>query len=112
MSGSYTKAEVAQHNSKQDCWVVLNGQVLNVTNFLKDHPGGELSIITFAGKDASSEFNMIHPPDVIQKYAKDTVIGSLAPGEEDKPDPVQEKPKSSGGSEPGCFACLGSLCGK
>ena len=31
----------------------------------QDHPGGELAILTFAGKDATEEFNMIHPPDVI-----------------------------------------------
>ena len=47
---------------------------------LKDHPGGVLAIITFAGKDASEEFNMIHPPDVIGKYAPDAVIGNLGAG--------------------------------
>jgi len=59
---------------------VVAGQVLNVTNFLKDHPGGELAIITFAGKDATEEFNMIHPPDVIPKYAPDAIIGVLGGG--------------------------------
>merc|ERR1719265_2588100 len=63
-----TLEEVAKHNTKGDCWVVLNGEVLDVTNFLKDHPGGELAIMTFAGKDATEEFNMIHPPDVVGKY--------------------------------------------
>jgi len=46
-----------------------------VTNFLSEHPGGELAILTFAGKDATEEFNMIHPPDVIPKYAPDAIIG-------------------------------------
>ena len=48
--------EVAKHNTKTDCWVVVEKQVLNVTKFLKDHPGGELAILTFAGKDATKEF--------------------------------------------------------
>merc|ERR1719359_1026812 len=78
--GGYTMEEVAKHTTKGDCWVVVNGEVLNVTNFLKDHPGGELAILTFAGKDASEEFNMIHPPDVIPKYAPDAVIGMLGAG--------------------------------
>merc|ERR1711992_485662 len=79
--GGYTLEEVAKHTSKSDCWVVVNGEVLNVTNFLSEHPGGELAILTFAGRDASEEFNMIHPPDVIPKYAPDAVIGVLgAPG--------------------------------
>merc|ERR1719203_810684 len=68
---------VAKHVTKSDCWVVVDNQVLDVTNFLSSHPGGELAILTFAGKDATEEFNMIHPPDVIGKYAPDAVIGML-----------------------------------
>ena len=56
----YTLADVAKHNSEKDCWVVVNGQVLNVTDFLKDHPGGKKAILLFAGRDASEEFNMLH----------------------------------------------------
>lgn len=75
-----TLAEVAKHTTKEDCWVVVNGKVLDVTSFLPDHPGGELAILTFAGKDASEEFNMIHPPDVVGKYAPDAVLGDLQAG--------------------------------
>merc|ERR1712125_172656 len=73
--GGITMEEVAKHVTKTDCWVVVSGQVLDVTNFLSQHPGGELAILTFAGKDATEEFNMIHPPDVIRKYAPDAIIG-------------------------------------
>jgi hypothetical protein len=59
---------------------VVSGKVLNVTNFLSQHPGGELAILTFAGKDATEEFNMIHPPDVIPKYAPDAIIGDVGTG--------------------------------
>ncbi|CAK9008235.1 unnamed protein product [Durusdinium trenchii] len=79
-AGGMTLAEVAKHNSKADCWVVVDGQVLDVTSFLSEHPGGELAILTFAGKDATEEFNMIHPPDVIGKYAPDSVIGNVGSG--------------------------------
>merc|ERR1711972_233820 len=82
--GGYTLAEVAKHTVKGDCWVVVAGQVLNVSNFLSQHPGGELAILTFAGKDATEEFNMIHPPDVIGKYAPDAIIGSLGAGKAPK----------------------------
>merc|ERR1719482_2290850 len=78
--GGYSMAVVAKHNTKADCWVVVSGEVLNVTSFLSQHPGGELAIITFAGKDATEEFNMIHPPDVIPKYAPDAIIGELGTG--------------------------------
>merc|ERR1711870_198098 len=82
--GGYTLEEVAKHTVKGDCWVVVAGQVLNVSNFLSQHPGGELAILTFAGKDATEEFNMIHPPDVIGKYAPDAIIGSLGAGKAPK----------------------------
>jgi len=36
--------------------------------------------LTFAGKDATEEFNMIHPPDVIPKYAPDAIIGVVGTG--------------------------------
>jgi hypothetical protein len=57
--------------------VVVDGQVLNVTSFLSQHPGGVLAIVTFAGKDATEEFDMIHPPGVIEKYAADVIIGKV-----------------------------------
>merc|ERR1719375_2283872 len=78
--GGFTLEEVAKHNTKESCWVVLDGKVLDVTKFLSEHPGGELAILTFAGKDATEEFNMIHPPDVVGKYAPDAVIGEIGSG--------------------------------
>jgi len=79
-AGGYTMEEVAKHTTKADCWVVLHDRVLDVTSFLSQHPGGELAILTFAGKDATAEFDMIHPPDVIEKYAPDAIIGQLGGG--------------------------------
>merc|ERR1712054_717719 len=37
--GGMDMAEVAKHTTKTDCWVVVDGQVLNVTSFLSQHPG-------------------------------------------------------------------------
>merc|ERR1719343_958458 len=91
--GGYTMEEVAKHTTKEDCWVVVSGQVLDVTKFLGEHPGGELAILTFAGKDATEEFNMIHPPDVIGKYAPDAVIGAVGAGKPKK----EKKSKGKGG---------------
>merc|ERR1711988_342763 len=95
--GGMTMEEVAKHTTKDDCWVVVSGQVLNVTKFLGEHPGGELAILTFAGKDATEEFNMIHPPDVIGKYAPDAVLGPLEAGGEE----VAEKASGGGGAAAG-----------
>ncbi|EJT45212.1 fumarate reductase (NADH) [Trichosporon asahii var. asahii CBS 2479] len=64
----YTAEEVAQHNKENDLWVIIDGQVLDVTEFLPDHPGGVKAIMLYAGKDATEEFEMVHPEGVLKKY--------------------------------------------
>jgi succinate dehydrogenase/fumarate reductase flavoprotein subunit len=76
-SAEYTLEEVAKHNKKDDIWVVVDGQVLDVTSFLPDHPGGEKAILLYAGRDATEEFNMLHDAKVIPRYAPDAVIGKV-----------------------------------
>jgi succinate dehydrogenase/fumarate reductase flavoprotein subunit/predicted heme/steroid binding protein len=73
----YTLEEIAKHNTEKDCWVIVNGQVLDVTHFLKDHPGGKKPILIYGGRDATAEFNMLHKPDVVEKYAPDSIIGKV-----------------------------------
>ena len=43
-------AEVAKHNKPDDCWVVINGYVYDLTRFLPNHPGGQDVIKFNAGK--------------------------------------------------------------
>ena len=32
--------QVRQHNTQDDCWIVVNGKAYDVTDFMPDHPGG------------------------------------------------------------------------
>jgi flavocytochrome c len=77
--GEYDMAEVAKHTTEDDCWLAVDGKVLDVTSFLSDHPGGKMAILTFAGKDASEMFNMVHEEGVIEKFAPECVIGTVKP---------------------------------
>ena len=36
----FTREEVAQHKMFKDCWVILHGEVYDVTEWLAKHPGG------------------------------------------------------------------------
>lgn len=60
--------EVAKHDSKESCWVVVHGNAYDVTEFLPEHPGGARIILKYAGKDATEEFDPIHPRDTLDKY--------------------------------------------
>ncbi len=73
----FTLEEVAEHNTKENVWVVVKGLVMDCTEFLPDHPGGAMAIVNYAGKDASEEFAMLHEDRVIPKYAPSAVIGKL-----------------------------------
>lgn len=63
-----TGAAVAAHNSKESCWVIVHGKAYDVTEFLPEHPGGQKIILKYAGKDATDEFDPIHPPDTLDKF--------------------------------------------
>ena len=73
----YTMEEVAKHNKKDDLWVVVKGVVMDLTNWLDDHPGGPQAIMNFMGRDATEEFEMLHDDEVIPKYAPSQVIGRV-----------------------------------
>lgn len=70
--------EIAKHNIEKDCWVIIRDKVYDLTKFLPDHPGGKKAIMSFAGKDATEEFDMLHPPNVLTKYlSPDVVLGPV-----------------------------------
>ncbi|RFU31611.1 hypothetical protein B7463_g4745, partial [Scytalidium lignicola] len=45
-------AEVAKHITPKDCWVVLYGNVYNVSDIVSNHPGGSQAIFQLAGPKA------------------------------------------------------------
>ncbi|MBD3839806.1 MAG: hypothetical protein IE878_05410 [Epsilonproteobacteria bacterium] len=47
--------EISNHNSKEDCWISVNGKTYDVTEYVNNHPGGE-AILEGCGKDATELF--------------------------------------------------------
>ena len=53
---TYTKDEVAKHNTPDNAWTIINKKVYNITKWIDKHPGGNV-ILQGIGKDATSMFN-------------------------------------------------------
>jgi isopentenyl diphosphate isomerase/L-lactate dehydrogenase-like FMN-dependent dehydrogenase len=75
-----TSRPVAKHATPESCWVVLYGNVYDVTDFLPHHPGGSKIILQLAGKDATEEYDPIHPPGTLEDNLKpETKLGKINP---------------------------------
>lgn len=49
--------ELANHNSRSDCWIVYEGKVYDITPFFGSHPGGDAVMLPYCGADATVAFN-------------------------------------------------------
>ncbi|RDW74075.1 hypothetical protein BP5796_07517 [Coleophoma crateriformis] len=77
MTKYFDAMEVTGHNKPDDCWVVLYGNVYDVTDFLPNHPGGERAILRLAGRDATEDYDPIHPPGTLEESGV-PLIGKVA----------------------------------
>ncbi|KAG8098192.1 hypothetical protein GUJ93_ZPchr0013g36718 [Zizania palustris] len=75
----YSMVEVACHNTPDDCWVVVDGKVYDVTKYLDDHPGGADVLLEVSGKDAKEEFDDAGHSKSAKELMQDYFIGELDP---------------------------------
>jgi cytochrome b involved in lipid metabolism len=50
-------SEIAKHNLRNDCWLLIDNKIYNVTSYISSHPGGVGNITNYCGREASSAFN-------------------------------------------------------
>lgn len=55
--GVLNDSEVAKHNVKDDCFMIVNDKVYNVTTYIDQHPGGPQKILPYCGKDGTEAFS-------------------------------------------------------
>lgn len=48
--------EIAKHNTQEDCWIIHDDSVYNITKYLEFHPGGYQMIVPYAGKDITKAY--------------------------------------------------------
>jgi cytochrome b involved in lipid metabolism len=82
--GQYTLAEVAAHKTAADCWSAINGNVYDLTQWVKQHPGGPAVIEAMCGIDGSASYNGKHGTNAKAQAALDqfkigTLTGSATP---------------------------------
>jgi hypothetical protein len=74
----YTMADVEARNSEADCWTAIRGEVYDLTDWIRAHPGGARGILSLCGTDGTAAFEGQHggrdgPESTLDGY----VIGSL-----------------------------------
>eukprot|EP01117_Protostelium_nocturnum_P002097 TRINITY_DN1273_c1_g1_i1.p1 TRINITY_DN1273_c1_g1~~TRINITY_DN1273_c1_g1_i1.p1 ORF type:complete len:343 (+),score=105.25 TRINITY_DN1273_c1_g1_i1:162-1190(+) len=81
---NYTVEEVAKHKTESDGWVIIEGEVYDISEFLELHPGGKKILKPYLGRDASNAFKneKIHKHstrafNILQKYK----VGRLEGGD-------------------------------
>jgi hypothetical protein len=57
----YTWQEVAEHNTEKSAWAYCDNDVLDVTPWINEHPGGRRKILMFAGRDLTHVLPTYHP---------------------------------------------------
>ncbi|KAJ4952385.1 hypothetical protein NE237_029217 [Protea cynaroides] len=68
--------ELGKHNKAGDLWISIQGKVYDVSNWGKDHPGGELPLLSLAGQDVTDAFVAFHPGSAWQ-YLDRFYVGHL-----------------------------------
>ncbi|BFZ55956.1 Osmotic growth protein [Savitreella phatthalungensis] len=74
----YSLADVAKHNKDGDMWVAVGGKVIDVWDFLEDHPGGPAAIKIYAGRACTEAFLQLHDADTIEKHYPQGIIGTYS----------------------------------
>lgn len=78
-AGYISYDEVQKHNTPDSCWVIVEGQVYDVTSVLGWHPGGVPAILNNSGKDITKVFKSIHPPNTLRRIPIEAHLGPIDP---------------------------------
>jgi len=85
-----SKYEVSQHNTQNDLWMIIKGNVYDITKYVKSHPGGVRALVKFAGKDGTENVQY-HSSAMLEILNSHYYIGRL--------------PREEGGPGGGCIIC-------
>ncbi|RDW93854.1 putative cytochrome b5 reductase [Aspergillus mulundensis] len=73
----YTTQEVAAHKTRDDLWLVVNDKVYDVTEYVRDHPGGPDVLLDTAGTDATEAYEEVGHSEDADEILRTYLIGTL-----------------------------------
>lgn len=79
-----TRAQIAQRIAQGEVLVLHRRLVYKLDNWIHQHPGGDLAILHFVGRDAKDEIEVYHSHETITQHMRRFAIAQLA--EEDATD--------------------------
>uniref|UniRef100_A0A803QQ18 Cytochrome b5 heme-binding domain-containing protein n=1 Tax=Cannabis sativa TaxID=3483 RepID=A0A803QQ18_CANSA len=116
----FSMEEISQHNTKDDCWVVIDDKVptisfmasqtkwafvmvfclysyyhewvYDLSSYLDEHPGGDDVVLAATGKDATEDFEDAGHSKTAKELMQSFFIGELDTSDFPEPDIVSKKP--------------------
>ncbi|KAI0023540.1 FMN-dependent dehydrogenase-domain-containing protein [Xylariomycetidae sp. FL0641] len=106
-------AEVATHHTLTDLWLVIGGQVWDLSAFAASHPGGTGVLLRQAGRDASAAYAEVHAASLLPEtlgapvgQLENTTTTAAAPVPVDRarrpPPPPPPTPGPGSAAPPNC----------
>ncbi|KAL9113575.1 MAG: hypothetical protein Q9227_002313 [Pyrenula ochraceoflavens] len=77
MSEEFTYAQVAEHSTKKDIYLVIHDKVYNTSSFIDEHPGGEEVLLDVGGQDATEAFEDVGHSDEAREILDGLLVGTL-----------------------------------
>eukprot|EP01135_Chromosphaera_perkinsii_P001241 Nk52_evm14s163 gene=Nk52_evmTU14s163 len=78
MGKTFTAAEVAEHSTHDNIWMIIADKVYDCTKFMDEHPGGEEVLLEVAGVDATQSFEDVGHSTDAREMLEDLYVGDLA----------------------------------
>ena len=89
----YTKEEISKHDKLGDVWIVVAGDVYDLTEFVQIHPGGHEKILLAAGSNVEPYWNVYrqHYKDAVQTILQKYKIGEAIAEEWEVPEEASKE---------------------
>ncbi|ODM15051.1 putative cytochrome b5 [Aspergillus cristatus] len=99
-----TFAEISEHNTKKDLYLVVHDKVYDCSSFVDEHPGGEEVLLDVGGQDSTEAFEDVGHSDEARELLDGMYVGKLKrmPG-----DPAPNTHGSSSSSSSGASSGSG-----